>query len=107
MSASKEIKDLYATVKDLLQRFPLFRDDERKLCTMIWKIESEQCKMDLTKTTAYEFLSAYRSEKTFSSADSITRTSRMVKKEFQSLEGDKQTRLEEVPKVKQTLKQIA
>lgn len=98
MSASHEIQTIKALVKQLLTDHVKYRNNDKMLCCRVWKMQLEPHRNIKTLAT-YDFFDILCNQNLLSSADSITRAARNIKVEFPELEGDKQTRLEEVPLV--------
>lgn len=104
MSASIEIKDLKTTIFELLRDYPKYRDSDKKLCSRIWAIELQESGIDIRTLTTYDFFDIYSNQQILSTADSVTRVSRLVKKEHPEYEGTKENRLPECENVKEEIK---
>ena len=100
MSASKEIKQIQATVLDLLTKEPKYRDSNKMLSARIWSIQIGGYDT-LKKTTAYDFLAEYvKGKSKLYSQESIGRASRKIQENNPELRGKKyKERLEEQAEV--------
>lgn len=106
MSASHEIAALKTTIFELLVAYPKYRDSDKKLCSRIWCIELQRDGKDIKTLTAYQFFDIYSNGEILSTADSVTRVARLVKKEHPEVEGTKENRLTESENVKEEIKTV-
>ena len=104
MSASSEIHALKTTIFELLTRHEKYRDSDRKLVSRIWATELQRDGKDIKTLTAYQFFDIYSNGEILSTADSVTRVARLVKRDNPTLEGTKENRLTESQNVKEEIK---
>lgn len=104
MSASQEIITIEATIKELLEQFPKYRDSDKKLQCRVWQMQLEPTGRSLKLLTTYDFFDIYSNEQILTPSDSITRAARKIKQKFPHLEGEKQKRIEECPKVQKAVR---
>ncbi len=95
----------YEMVKDLLTKYPEFRDSDNKLMAHVWR---KDFGYNLNLLSAEQFLQRMASNDTLSSWASITRYSRKVQELHPELEGKnhKHRKLELEPKVIDVINQI-
>ena len=106
MSASIEIAALKTTIFELLTKYEKYRDSDRMLVSRIWATELQRDGKDIKTLSAYQFFDIYSNGEILSTADSVTRVARLVKKEHSHLEGTKEQRLPESENVKEEIKTI-
>lgn len=82
-----QMKTLKDRVRDMLMRYPQYRDNDYKLMAHVWMIEmggQEDCR----NRTAMDFLQTY-SKGTLSHAESIRRMRQKIQEQNPDLRGDK------------------
>ena len=97
MSAIKKLKHLTEKVHSLLEQYPTYRDNDKKLVSHIW-MEQLGGIENMRKLNLYEFCKSWIDDPNISSPDSIVRARRKVQENHHNLRGEfyKQRRDEEV-----------
>jgi len=90
-------------VEQLLTEDSLTRDDNRRLCVRIWELEMET--LNIPEHTSAEFFFSMYVRGQLSSAEHITRVSRLLQETNPNLAGERRKKLYLQEKTKEEIKQ--
>lgn len=76
----------YNTVKNLLEKFPKYRDNDELLVVQIWYNELKAKGINVKTISAMDFLNYYK-DNNLTTADCISRARRKVTEEHENLRG--------------------
>lgn len=85
MRFKSELQDLVA---DLLKKYPHLRDNDQRLCCMVWVREIRKMNLDYTDMSAHHLMSMYVDGQ-ISNPDTITRIRRKAQEKNVHLRGEK------------------
>lgn len=82
-----KIKDMQVVVKKLLETFPTYRDNDRKLVAHIWMIQMGG-QVAMSNIDMYSFMRQWIDNEDIFNPDTITRARRKLQQEYAHLRGE-------------------
>lgn len=82
-----KIKDMQVVVKQLLELYPTYRDNDRKLVAHVWMMQVGG-ERNMSSIDLYSFMRQWVDNEDISTPDTITRARRKLQQEYPHLRGE-------------------